>query len=193
MSIYLVFSTRSYNNFNLCKSDKKGQARVAVLFSGGIDSTVLTFFAHRSVHLHLSMRTIEDADYGLRHIPIDEPIDLLNVAFENPRKIQIQAEGNIASLPKKQKKAKMRQMVNTVSRTTQNNNSYQVPDRVTGLEEAEELRRLCPGRVWNFVSCQFTRDCHVFGCYVLTSSTKVEVDVPYEVGGNSSSLLTLTQ
>ncbi|KIM84589.1 hypothetical protein PILCRDRAFT_6217 [Piloderma croceum F 1598] len=119
--------------------DKEGQARVAVLFSGGIDSTILTFFAHR-------------------HLPIDEPIDLLNVAFENPRKMQIQVEGNIASLPKKQKKAKMRQMANTVSGTAQGSNSYRVPDRVTGLEETEELRRLCPGRVWNFV----------------------EVDVPYD-------------
>jgi hypothetical protein len=27
-----------------------------------------------------------------------------------------------------------------------------VPDRVTGLEEVEELRSLCPDRIWNFVS-----------------------------------------
>ncbi|EEB87677.1 hypothetical protein MPER_14901, partial [Moniliophthora perniciosa FA553] len=26
-----------------------------------------------------------------------------------------------------------------------------VPDRVTGLQELEELRRLCPDRIWNFV------------------------------------------
>jgi hypothetical protein len=143
------------NNFNLCASDKEGQARVAVLFSGGIDSTILTFFAHRSVYLNLSIRVIEEPlllAMVSRHLPIDEPIDLLNVAFENPRKVQIQVEGNIASLPKKQKKAKMRQMANTVSGTAQGSNSYRVPDRVTGLEETEELRRLCPGRVWNFVS-----------------------------------------
>ena len=30
--------------------------------------------------------------------------------------------------------------------------SYLVPDRVTGLEELEELRRLSPKRKWNFVS-----------------------------------------
>lgn len=29
--------------------------------------------------------------------------------------------------------------------------SYLVPDRVTGLQELEELRRICPGRQWNFV------------------------------------------
>lgn len=29
--------------------------------------------------------------------------------------------------------------------------SYLVPDRVTGLQELEELRRISPGRRWNFV------------------------------------------
>jgi hypothetical protein len=29
--------------------------------------------------------------------------------------------------------------------------SYLVPDRVTGLQELEELRRISPGRHWNFV------------------------------------------
>jgi len=144
------------NNSNLRASDKEGQARVAVLFSGGIDSTIIAFFAHRSVYLHLNIRVIEEATLLAmvsRHLPLDEPIDLLNVAFENPRKMQIQVEGNINSLPKKQKKAKMRQMAHTVSGTAQGSNSYRVPDRVAGLEETEELRRLCPGRVWNFVSC----------------------------------------
>jgi hypothetical protein len=28
---------------------------------------------------------------------------------------------------------------------------YSVPDRNTGLLELEELRRTCPGRIWNFV------------------------------------------
>ena len=32
--------------------------------------------------------------------------------------------------------------------------SYLVPDRVTGLQELEELRRICPGRQWNFVGSQ---------------------------------------
>ena len=31
------------------------------------------------------------------------------------------------------------------------NPDYLVPDRVAGLSELEELRRLCPGRQWNFV------------------------------------------
>ncbi|KAF8912868.1 asparagine synthase [Gymnopilus junonius] len=102
--------------------------RIGVLFSGGIDSTILAFLAHR-------------------HIPQDEPIDLLNVAFENPRKIRIQKEGNIGGISRHRIKAG----------TTHENKytiecvSYLVPDRVTGLMELEELRRLCPGRTWNFV------------------------------------------
>ncbi|KAJ7169626.1 asparagine synthase-domain-containing protein [Mycena filopes] len=105
-----------------------GAARLAVLFSGGIDSTVLAFLAHR-------------------YVPLDEPIDLLNVAFENPRKVKVRTVGNITKGQKKPQKP----VPNPPP-------LYMVPDRVTGLQELEELRRLCP-RVWNFV----------------------EVNVPYEV------------
>ncbi|KAI0786005.1 asparagine synthase-domain-containing protein [Abortiporus biennis] len=106
----------------------KGKARVAVLFSGGIDSTMLAFLASR-------------------HAEPGEPIDLLNVAFENPRKILVQAEGNIGGLPKREKKQKLKDRVDYSSIDV----SYHVPDRATGLQEVEELRRLCPDRTWNFV------------------------------------------
>ncbi|KAF9036442.1 hypothetical protein BDZ89DRAFT_1157526 [Hymenopellis radicata] len=102
------------------------QARLAVLFSGGIDSTVITYLAHR-------------------HIPLDEPIDLLNVAFENPRKVQVALEGN-SGKNKKKKKARTDSEPKSSVPT-----SYLVPDRKTGLEQLEELRALCPGRTWNFV------------------------------------------
>ncbi|KAE9410848.1 hypothetical protein BT96DRAFT_983532 [Gymnopus androsaceus JB14] len=105
---------------------------VAVLFSGGIDSTILTLLADR-------------------HVPRDEPIDLLNVAFENPRKMKVLQEGNPNGGRKK--KSKARNGVNESANNVASSNSpqYMVPDRVTGLEEVEELRQLCPGRVWNFV------------------------------------------
>ncbi|KAJ7071278.1 asparagine synthase-domain-containing protein [Mycena amicta] len=99
---------------NIPKPSRLGAARLSVLFSGGIDSTVLAFFAHK-------------------YIPLDEPIDLLNVAFENPRKIKGQMDENLKQ--------------NANRQTTP---PYMVPDRVTGLQEVEELRRLCP-RQWNFV------------------------------------------
>ena len=83
-----------------------------------------------------------------RYIPADEPIDLLNVAFENPRK---QAKGQN---PNSKKKGK-----STVKDYTEPHGgvvlgpstSYLVPDRETGLEGLAELRRLCPHRIWNFV------------------------------------------
>ena len=79
-----------------------------------------------------------------RHIPLDEPIDLLNVAFENPRKIKLQKHG----LPRRNKREKL------FSKSEESNEAdhmFSVPDRNTGLLELEELRRTCPGRMWNFV------------------------------------------
>lgn len=96
-----------------------------------------------------------------RHIPVDEPIDLLNVAFENPRKIKLQAEGNPGGIPKKEKKARARK-AETKGRLV--DTSYMVPDRVTGLQEVEELRRLCPDRVWNFVSLCLVSDSTASDC-----------------------------
>ncbi|KAI0348709.1 hypothetical protein BDW22DRAFT_1366689 [Trametopsis cervina] len=112
----------------LQKSKDKGKARVAVLFSGGIDSTMLAFLADR-------------------HVAPGEPIDLLNVAFENPRKILVQEEGNLYALPKGERKQKLKARLDYTSITVK----YDVPDRLTGLQELEELRRLCPERTWNFV------------------------------------------
>jgi hypothetical protein len=64
----------------------------------------------------------------IRFLPIGEPIDLLNVAFENPRSL----------------KAKQRDLGATID-------TYDVPDRQTGLEQLDELRLIYPNRRWNFV------------------------------------------
>jgi hypothetical protein len=87
-----------------------------------------------------------------------EPIDLLNVGFENPRKLRVQQVGNGGATPTRQKKRERAALENANALPTEP--SYRVPDRVTGLQELEELRKLCPGRAWNFV----------------------EVNVPYDVG-----------
>lgn len=79
-------------------------SRIAILFSGGLDCATLALLAHHC-------------------LPIEEPIDLLNVAFENPR-------------------------VLAASKSTE---KYNVPDRLTGRNTVEELRTLCPGRIWRFV------------------------------------------
>ncbi len=85
---------------------------------------------------------------------VDEPIDLLNIAFENPRKIRAQVDGNVGGIKKQKKKLNVSGGDQpTEGRVSgQCNPDYLVPDRSSGLRELEELRRLCPGRQWNFVS-----------------------------------------
>ncbi|KAI8328405.1 asparagine synthase-domain-containing protein [Blakeslea trispora] len=92
--------------------DSKGQqARVAILFSGGLDCISLAALAHR-------------------YLPLSESIDLLNVAFENPRSEQAKT--------KNKKKPQQKPM-------------YDTPDRLTGRKGVEELRKIAPERTWQFV------------------------------------------
>jgi len=88
-----------------------------------------------------------------RHIPFDEPIDLLNVAFENPRKIKVQVEGNVDGMSKKakQRRAHESRINGNAADIASQKVDYMVPDREAGLREVEELRKTCPGRKWNFV------------------------------------------
>ncbi|KAF2459018.1 asparagine synthase [Lineolata rhizophorae] len=80
--------------------------RIAILFSGGLDCSLLARLAHDIV-------------------PIAESIDLLNVAFENPR---IQRSAPCSSAP------------------------YETcPDRITARTSLAELQRMCPERQWRLV------------------------------------------
>ncbi|KOS16674.1 Asparagine synthetase domain-containing protein [Escovopsis weberi] len=84
-------------------------ARVAVLFSGGLDCTVL---ARVASHL----------------LPDGQAIDLLNVAFENPR-IAAQNKG------------------------LSSEELYELcPDRVTGRKSFAELMAVCPERQWRLIT-----------------------------------------
>ncbi|KAI9171495.1 asparagine synthase-like protein [Paramyrothecium foliicola] len=86
-------------------------ARVAVLFSGGLDCTVLA-------------RMASDV------VPPGQAIDLINVAFENPR-IASQHKGDA------------------------NVNLYELcPDRITGRKSFAELAAVCPERTWRLVTIQ---------------------------------------
>ena len=90
----------------------------AVLFSGGVDCTLLA----------LLMDSV---------LPPNHPIDLLNVAFENPRVLKAAAKG-------------IAQEVHTPSEP---NFEYALcPDRMTGLSSYEELMEVRPARQWRFVS-----------------------------------------
>ena len=85
--------------------------KIAVLFSGGLDCTLLARLSH------------EILDPG-------ETIDLLNVAFENPRVVAAAAKGG-----------------------EQLSSAYEgCPDRITGRAAFAELQRICPTRSWRFVA-----------------------------------------
>lgn len=156
---------------------------MAVLYSGGIDSAVLAFLADRyAVRPTLHLRDFSRCKK--RFIPVDEPIDLLNVAFENPRK---QAKDQNPNRKKKGRSAIEDRTDRREAVTLDHSTSYLVPDRGTGLEGLAELQRLCPHRIWNFV-CSDSRT-------LLLSRTngtfahQVEVDVPFEESQSAQPLV----
>ncbi|KFW08815.1 Asparagine synthetase domain-containing protein 1, partial [Eurypyga helias] len=118
-------------------SDRK--ARVAVLFSGGIDSMVIAALADK-------------------HVPLEEPIDLLNVAFimkeqakqkgstKNPTNRGVQL-GLLASQEGRQ---------DLHAKTAAHLPCFDVPDRITGRAGLKELEAINPSRTWNFVEINVT-------------------------------------
>ncbi|XP_060081138.1 asparagine synthetase domain-containing protein 1-like [Ylistrum balloti] len=86
-------------------------AKVAILFSGGIDSAVITALADRC-------------------LPESEPIDLMNVAFEQQMK------------PSRKKGA------SNMNDPVADEQRWNVPDRLTGYSALAELN---PRRRWNFI------------------------------------------
>ncbi|KAL8688631.1 MAG: hypothetical protein Q9218_005509 [Villophora microphyllina] len=92
-------------------SDRPHPATIAILFSGGLDCSLLARITHDI-------------------LPQEQDIDLLNVAFENPRVLKAA----------------------TVIDAAPTSPYSQCPDRLTGLSSYAELRQTCPGRVWRFVS-----------------------------------------
>ncbi|KAI9347138.1 asparagine synthase-domain-containing protein [Pilaira anomala] len=108
--------------------NSKGQARIAVLFSGGLDCICLAALADK-------------------HLPSSESIDLLNVAFENPR-----VEKARTQKVKTKKNKRVEELVvpkPTIEEPTRS--IYDTPDRLTGRAGVEELRNIAPNRNWNFV------------------------------------------
>ncbi|KAI1741351.1 asparagine synthase-domain-containing protein [Xylaria scruposa] len=87
-------------------------ARIAILFSGGLDCTVLARLAHDLV-------------------PLSQGLDLINIAFENPRQVALEA-----------KQPHLRA-----------SDTYEgCPDRATGRKAFAELKSSCPGRYWRFIA-----------------------------------------
>ncbi|KAH0615065.1 uncharacterized protein H6S33_000701 [Morchella sextelata] len=135
----------------------EGGVRLAILFSGGLDCTVLARIVHEC-------------------LPPGEPVDLLNVAFENPRVID--ARKVSAQEPKKAKKKKPKKgqykgqhtdgpepepeaeikaeteapeepLPETETPEAQPDTYELCPDRLTGRKSHAELLSVCP-RPWRF-------------------------------------------
>jgi asparagine synthetase B (glutamine-hydrolysing) len=120
-------------------SDDGHYVRVAVLFSGGLDCTVLARMAHDI-------------------LPPDQDIDLINVAFENPRVVEA-AKNAVKSRSGGNKVAKNGNG-NANNQTLEVGDAYlskdspfeSCPDRMTGRKTFQELQNICPGRCWRFVA-----------------------------------------
>ncbi|KAL8736299.1 MAG: hypothetical protein Q9166_000454 [cf. Caloplaca sp. 2 TL-2023] len=98
-------------NISTPPTNTTAYANVGILFSGGLDCALIA-------------RIMHDV------LPRQQEVDLLNVAFENPRVLK--AASAVRVFP-----------VDTYT---------QCPDRCTGLTSYAELQRVCTGRKWRFVS-----------------------------------------
>lgn len=105
------------------------EARIGVLFSGGIDSMMISALADKFV-------------------PEDEAIDLINVAFEQKPPLN-------SSQNKDRRKTKLRQG-NARQVAMETPRKFDVPDRLTGISGLEELQRQNPTRQWNFIEVDVT-------------------------------------
>lgn len=118
--------------------DKTHDTRVAVLFSGGLDCTVLACMMH-----HV--------------LPPEQHIDLINVAFENPRVVQAakatpKARRELRKESTEQIRPEDETPVIDFRQSTETSPFECCPDRETGRKAFQELQNVCPGRIWRFIA-----------------------------------------
>lgn len=112
--------------------------RVAVLFSGGLDCTVLARMAHDI-------------------LPSDQQIDLINVAFENPRVVKAANSTKVKNAGRKSIKrgdeSASYQSLALERECLGGQSPFEsCPDRATGRKAFRELQSVCPDRGWRFVA-----------------------------------------
>lgn len=115
------------------------KAHVAVLFSGGVDSMVIAALADR-------------------HVPLEEPIDLLNVAFMT--KEQTKRTGTTKNCIRQEMQLDLHRgeenHKDLDAKMGDDLSCFDVPDRITGRAGLKELEALNPSRTWNFVEINVT-------------------------------------
>lgn len=106
------------------------QPTVAILFSGGLDSTLLAYYAHLC-------------------LPEGQPIDLINVAFENPRVLKAAAGSN-------GKKVKMEN--DDAPSAPLQCSRFNTPDRLLSRVTRDQLQSVSPGREWRLLEVDVSYD-----------------------------------
>lgn len=112
------------------------RAHIAVLFSGGIDSMVLAALADK-------------------HVPLEEPIDLLNVAFMKKEQAKHRGGTKRHTSPEVQL-GPQESCQDPAADTGTHLSCFDVPDRITGRAGLKELEAINPSRTWNFVEINVT-------------------------------------
>lgn len=102
-------------------------ARVGILFSGGIDSMMIAALADK-------------------YVPVEEAIDLINVSFEQ----------KVNSSHPPNKKTRQGKQTKKNATEVKHSRNFSVPDRLTGISGLEELRLINPSRKWNFIEVNVT-------------------------------------
>ncbi|KFY12803.1 hypothetical protein V492_03653 [Pseudogymnoascus sp. VKM F-4246] len=134
------------------RSERPAKVKLAILFSGGLDCAVLARMAHDI-------------------LPQDEQIDLLNVAFENPRVVLASKQPPKTKLQRKGRQGRGQPGIHDEPVTKEEplddvpvvgppeeavSPFEACPDRMTGRSAVKELRQVCPGRKWNFVEANIS-------------------------------------
>ncbi|KFU87810.1 Asparagine synthetase domain-containing protein 1, partial [Chaetura pelagica] len=114
------------------------KAHVAVLFSGGIDSMVIAALADK-------------------HVPLGEPIDLLNVAFMIKEHIKQKGTTKKHTDQEVQLDLLCQESCKDLdAKAGAHLSCFDVPDRITGRVGLKELEAINPSRTWNFVEINVT-------------------------------------
>ncbi|XP_042299782.1 asparagine synthetase domain-containing protein 1 isoform X2 [Sceloporus undulatus] len=119
------------------RRDASGIAEIAILFSGGVDSILIATLADR-------------------HVPVEEPIDLLNVAFMVPEQSYQNSSTKKHCREKKQLPPSPECLHANCIVTSNCVSFFNVPDRITGRAGLKELQSINPSRLWNFVEINVT-------------------------------------